>query len=286
MKKVTYSLIFFVSILMFCSNYEDKNYKSKIAYISNNRLYIMNPNGTKRKSLTESKYLFSAPSWSPDCKKIIYSAIEDKFSQIFIIDTGKNEEDQITSTDFDISQPVISPDGKKIVFVSSKDMATEIYALDLNSLDITRLTDNEYFDDSPDWSPDGERIVFVSRRFGEEDIFIMNADGSAQDRLTLDGGISPAWSPDGEKIAFISKKDEPSGEVYIIGKDGLELKRITFNKNKDWTPDWSPDGKKLIFISIKNNISEMLVLDLETLETKRLLSAYNLLNPVWSTEID
>ena len=52
-------------------------------------------------------------------------------------------------------------------------------------------------DGSPSWSPDGGRIAFDSLRDGNGEIYVMNADGSGQTRLTdnpaSDG--SPSWSP-------------------------------------------------------------------------------------------
>ena len=46
------------------------------------------------------------------------------------------------------------------------------------------------------WSPDGARIAFVSRRDGNYEIYVMNADGSGQTRLTNNSAwdLHPAWS--------------------------------------------------------------------------------------------
>ena len=63
-------------------------------------------------------------------------------------------------------------------------------------------------DQSPAWSPDGDRIAFMSIVDWNWDIYVVNADGTEQTRLTDDPGLdsSPSWSPDGQKIAFLSKK--------------------------------------------------------------------------------
>ena len=62
---------------------------------------------------------------------------------------------------------------------------------------------------TPVWSPDGRRIAFLSRRDGNKALYVMNADGSGQRRLTRDASNSatPAWSPDGRTIAFESVRE-------------------------------------------------------------------------------
>ena len=59
------------------------------------------------------------------------------------------------------------------------------------------LTDNESQDWWPDWSPDGSRLVFVSTRDDNQELYLINADGSGLQRLTHNPArdIQPAWQP-------------------------------------------------------------------------------------------
>ena len=52
---------------------------------------------------------------------------------------------------------------------------------------------------APAWSEDGSQIAFYSRRDGNAEIYVMNADGSGQTRITHNPGedVRPAWSPGG-----------------------------------------------------------------------------------------
>src|SRR5256884_6511449 len=62
---------------------------------------------------------------------------------------------------------------------------------------VTQLTSGAFGDDDPVWSPDGQQIAFHSTRDGgDEDIFVMNADGSGVTPLTFNDGVSdavPVW---------------------------------------------------------------------------------------------
>ena len=55
----------------------------------------------------------------------------------------------------------------------------------------------------------------MSTRVGEPQIYVMNADGTAQRRLTGPPGFStvPVWSPDGRYVAFVSTRDNDVPEL-------------------------------------------------------------------------
>ncbi|MBI5954907.1 MAG: PD40 domain-containing protein [Chloroflexi bacterium] len=100
------------------------------------------------------------------------------------------------------------------------------------------------------------RVVFVSNRDGNSEIYVMDADGSHQTRLTANfDGMSedfPAWSPDGTKIAFVSNRDG-NDEIYVMDADGQHQTRLTDNKAGDYYPEWSPDGQRIAFISDRDS---------------------------------
>ena len=157
-------------------------------------VYVMNPDGSNKQSLTSTDSRNGEPDWSPDSQKIAFISNRDNGAssllfQIYTMDAnGANEIRVKDSPDgADERNPAWSPDGGTILYCSDIDGDDEIYAIDVNTKDIEQLTYNTYRDIHPDWSPDGERIVFASNRDTATDrfqIYIMRSDGSGVERLT------------------------------------------------------------------------------------------------------
>lgn len=93
------------------------------------------------------------------------------------------------------------------------------------------------------------KIAFVSDRDGNNEIYTMEPDGTAQTNITNHPGndTDPAWSPDGTKIAFSSTRDGGDDEIYVMNADGTNVTQITYNNDIDTEPTWSPDGTKIAF---------------------------------------
>ena len=115
------------------------------------------------------------------------------------------------------------------------------------------------------------RIVFESDRDGNQEIYVMNADGSEQTRLTdnLAADSDPNWSPDGQKIAFCSKRDG-NWEIYVMNADGTEQTRLTNNQANDAYPSWSPDGQAIAFSSNRDGNQQIYVMNSDGSKQTRL----------------
>ena len=144
----------------------------------------------------------------------------------------------------------------------------DVWTIDADGTDLTRLTHSPGPDFDPAWSPDGTQIAFRSERSGEPEIWVMNADGTGQHRLTR--GLSPAWSPDGLRIAYASPGDIPCPPgrgprctgISIMNADGSGQHRVPNTDGGEY-PSWSPDGKRIAFNSNLSGDHLMYIVDVD-----------------------
>jgi TolB protein len=111
----------------------------------------------------------------------------------------------------------------------------------------------------PFWSPDGEQIVFQSDRnspmFGDDEIYVMKADGTDIRRLTYreESDETPVWSPDGGTILFSSYVSDENNELFLMNTDGTGVTQLTNHPGRDGHAKFSPDGRSIIFNSQRDD---------------------------------
>ena len=141
-----------------------------------------------------------------------------------------------------------SPDGSALAFVGP---GSDIYTVSANGDHLRPLTSGAEALDLR-WSHDGTRLLFTSRREDNSDIYLMEADGSGQMRLTDHAAddFGAELSPDGARIVFVSGRQSGGSEIYTMNADGSGVLRLGVDEDRggaDFDPVWSPDGTKIAF---------------------------------------
>jgi TolB protein len=174
-----------------------------------------------------------------------------------------------------------SPDGQKIAYTTFGEQASnpdgdqEIFVMNAqDGSNQTNLSNTGWAtsDLIPTYSPDGQKIVYTSNGEqtsnpeGDEEVYVMNADGSDQKNLTNNGsGGSDVYdyayyaqfSPDGQRVVYASGGVQPSNpegdeELYSMNvSDGSGKKNLTNNGTgvNEWYGAFSPDGQKILYVS-------------------------------------
>lgn len=93
----------------------------------------------------------------------------------------------------------------------------------------------------PAWSPVDNRVALVSTDPGNDEIYVINADGSGLRRLTnntWEWDKHPTWSPDGQSILFYSNRDTGRRQLWLMKADGSEQRNVSNSQFNDWDPIW------------------------------------------------
>lgn len=192
---------------------------------------------------------------SPDGRWIVFQSQRDGNREIYLMPAAGGEATNLTRDPEQDILPEWFPDGR-ILFFSTRgeprgpngEFRGNLYIMNQDGSGVTRITREPLTSSfGGHVSPDGRRIVFARDVDGDIEVFQMDADGSAERRLTrMEGGDYGArFSPDGQWIAFHhSAGDE--GRIMIMAADGSGIRTLTAG-GQHYGPAWSPDGRWILF---------------------------------------
>ncbi len=177
----------------------------------------------------------SHPDWSPDGTRFLFDSGRngDGITRILLVYADGSGEEELHIAG---QQPSWAPDNKRFVYRGcdqtgnrcglwlAKVIPIQPWEAGLNV--IGPLLDKPEAA-HPDWSPVAGEIVYQDTANGSWDIYLINADGAGQRRLTTNPGLEglPAWSPDGQWIAYVSY-DGLNWSLRLISRDGVDDRHL------------------------------------------------------------
>lgn len=204
-----------------------------------------------------------AGAWSPGGDQIAFISDRDGgFYRLYLMNPDGSDQRHVplaTDPEFDVPHVSWSPDGQRLVYegrghlYSQSSVTPTIFVVDLSTLEVTRVTGPEQGACmQPDWSPDGAWIAMVCVKAtpagSKGEIYLIHPDGSGFRQVTTrpagaerdlpPGALrpwvrEPRWSPDGDEIVYSAAVDGP-WNIYIIGADGKNNRRLTDHDAVDW----------------------------------------------------
>ncbi|MEE9580034.1 MAG: DPP IV N-terminal domain-containing protein [Nitrosomonadaceae bacterium] len=231
-------------------------------------IWTMKADGSAKAKLTTDGSFKGPPMWSPRGDRIAYTSNLTGNIEVYVINIDGHDNRQITtghSPKYSVETRVTwHPDGERLYYqaltfpipertytIIPGDVAfVEIFMINVDAGYEYNLTPKLH-ENVRSVSPDGEKMACISLRSNNYGVWIMNADGTDQTRLTWDGfgDRAPHFSPDSQKIVYWSTAHANQPDIWMINQDGSGKTRLTTSLYQDVYPSWSPDGKKIIFES-------------------------------------
>jgi tricorn protease len=141
-------------------------------------------------------------------------------------------------------------------------------------------------------SPDGRWIALNSDRGGQEDLWLVPADGDGDWRRLTDDGVfnlQPAWSPDGEHLVWSDKEMRlnlvalDTGEITVVDQSEVDDAWLRWGI-QDYV--WSPDGRWIAYSKMEASLYEAIfIYSMDSGETHRVTDhVYQDWSPAFSTD--
>jgi serine/threonine protein kinase len=200
------------------------------------------------------------PVWSPD-GKFLYFASDRKGNMSFWRvaineETGEvRGEPEAVGTPSTFNQHLsFSRDGNRLLYVQTSQQSN-IKTIGFNpttqkvSGESVWVTGGDRQISRPELSPDAKRFVMRVPRRSQDDIAVVDRDGTNWRDLTTDKFFDryPRWSPDGRRIVFTSDRSG-NYEIWTLDLEGANLRQQSFVCASSASfPLWSPNGKRILF---------------------------------------
>ena len=221
-------------------------------------LYSMKTDGTGVKQITHqtSGNDVDFGHISPDGKMVVMEIGDDIYTANIDGSHMRNITKTASSYEYD---PSFSPDGKKVIYINyPTGQAGRLETRNIDGSGKKSFFKNDGVDE-PVFSPDGKWIATTGEtKSGDEEIYVMHADGSGVVRVTHRSGYDymGTWSPDGSRISWYGDSN-----IFTARPDGTHMQQLTSSGNIGYAPWYTPDGKRIYYSDNTSGTSHIYSMD-------------------------
>ncbi len=221
----------------------------------NREIYSMAADGSNQVNLTNNPAEDFDPVWSPDGSQIAFVSNRESEGEgqfIYVMNADGSGVRQLTFENFS-DLPDWSHDGSAITYTSNGD----IYVIKADgSGQSVNLTNTPEFEHNSSWSPDGNLILYTMGENDNQDIYVMNTDGSNPIQVTYNGQNHKAqWTIDGRIFTGWGWKDqEQFCYNCVVNVDGSDIRDAGGKGSlRRYFPFWTANGEQVECASISFN---------------------------------
>src|SRR5689334_7969427 len=134
--------------------------------------------------------------------------------------------------------------------------AGDLWTADSATAIARRLTAHPNNESRAKFSPDGSMLAYTASYDGNDDVYVMPAEGGEPTRLTFDSVPENVvgWTPDGSKVAYISSAGSNFGRLprlWLVSPKGGLPEPTPILESADIS--YSPDGSKIAYHRMNSN---------------------------------
>lgn len=233
---------------------------TRLAFVSDTALWVMNADGTDAHKLTDHPSGNAHPRWSPDGSRIAFYSRRRGWEHIWTISLSDGKLYQVLRGEFDGDDLVWSPDSKWLAYCSVRErdlMTRGVYLIPAEGDDEILISPHGCWSGAPHFSPDGRTLAYLSDRDGWFHIYLYDLRTRETSQIThgefevggpyfynVDPHGGPIFSPDGKQLAYLRHR-EGKFDVWVTDLDGNHARRVSPHDGHYRLIDWLPDSKRI-----------------------------------------
>ncbi len=228
----------------------------------NSDIYLISTDGRQRKQLTTHPKADVHPRWAPDGQQLGFISARNGQAQVYVIDMAGGEARVACAVPTGVESFEWSPTGRylaveTVMYPEAQTPAQSVEMAPIRGGKATatgRLIDGLLFRHWNAWREGKKNRVVVMPKDGTEEISVTPAAADCPP-ISLGSKHDYVWSPDGTQLCFVQNTDpvvaiSTNNDLWLVQRDGSELKPITTHPGNDNGPRFSPDGKYIAYLSM------------------------------------